>query len=386
MLNLLSVGAAYGVLVIVFQWGWGADLLDFTSNGGIAQWLPMFLFVILFGLSMDYHVFILSRIREAYDRGLRTRTRSQHGIKSTAGVVTSAALVMVAVFSIFATLPMIDNEGARGRARRGGADRRDDRARACSCRPAMKLLGEWNWYLPSWLRWLPQLDHGAGSSVGAPVPEAAWLSASLSNARGRPFQQGRPGFSAACRTHLVSIAAVQTLRRTPLYDKHVAAGARMVPFAGWEMPVQYEGVHPRAPAVRTDCRRLRRLPHGRDRGRGADALATVLQATALERPRPVSSPARRQYTLLTNERGRDHRRPDRLPARPVPLPARRQRREPRGRLSPGSWSASVAAPTFATSPTSTRCSRCRARGRSTRLGLEHRPAFTWAMARSTASR
>ena len=106
VLNLLSVGAAYGVLVIVFQWGWGKNLLDFTPNGGIAQWLPIFMFVILFGLSMDYHVFILSRVREAYDRGMRTEDAIAHGIKSTAGVVTSAALVMVGVFSIFATLPI----------------------------------------------------------------------------------------------------------------------------------------------------------------------------------------------------------------------------------------------------------------------------------------
>ena len=101
MLNLLSVGAAYGVLVVVFQWGWGENLLDFQSNGGIANWLPMFMFVILFGLSMDYHVFILSRIRKAYDRGLSSDDAVAHGIKSTAGVVSSAAIVMVGVFMVF---------------------------------------------------------------------------------------------------------------------------------------------------------------------------------------------------------------------------------------------------------------------------------------------
>jgi putative drug exporter of the RND superfamily len=79
VLNLLSVGAAYGVLVAVFQYGWGESLLNFNSNGGIAIWLPIFMFVILFGLSMDYHVFILSRIREAYDRGMKTRMRSRTG-------------------------------------------------------------------------------------------------------------------------------------------------------------------------------------------------------------------------------------------------------------------------------------------------------------------
>ena len=87
LLNLLSVAAAYGVIVAFFQWGWGEGLLDFHSNGGIANWLPMFMFVILFGLSMDYHVFILSRIREAYDRGLSTDKAIAHGIKSTAGTV-----------------------------------------------------------------------------------------------------------------------------------------------------------------------------------------------------------------------------------------------------------------------------------------------------------
>jgi RND superfamily putative drug exporter len=108
VLNLLSVGAAYGVLVATFQWGWGEGLLDFNSNGGITPWLPMFLFVILFGLSMDYHVFILSRIKEGYDRGLSTDQAIHHGIKKTASVVTSASLVMVLVFLVFSTLPVID--------------------------------------------------------------------------------------------------------------------------------------------------------------------------------------------------------------------------------------------------------------------------------------
>ncbi len=172
VLNLLSVGAAYGVLVIVFQWGWGQNLLDFTSNGGIAQWLPIFMFVILFGLSMDYHVFILSRIREAYDRGMRTEDAIAHGIRSTAGVVTSAALVMVGVFSIFATLPILDmKELGIGLAAAVLIDATI--VRALLLPATMKLLGEWNWYLPNWLEWLPRLDHGAGSSLGAAAPEAA---------------------------------------------------------------------------------------------------------------------------------------------------------------------------------------------------------------------
>src|SRR3954452_21301692 len=107
-LNLLSVGAAYGVLVWIFQDGHLENVLGFESVGGITSWLPLFLFVILFGLSMDYHVFIISRVREAVDRGIPTDRAVAEGIKATAGVVTSAAVVMVAVFAIFASLSMIE--------------------------------------------------------------------------------------------------------------------------------------------------------------------------------------------------------------------------------------------------------------------------------------
>jgi uncharacterized membrane protein YdfJ with MMPL/SSD domain len=159
VLNLLSVGAAYGVLVAVFQWGWGESLLSFRSNHGIASWLPIFLFVILFGLSMDYHVFILSRVREAFDRGLSTGDAVAHGIKTTAGVVTSAAVVMVGAFSIFATLPILDmKEMGIGLAAAVLIDATI--VRAVLLPATMKLLGDWNWYLPSWLDWLPRLDHG----------------------------------------------------------------------------------------------------------------------------------------------------------------------------------------------------------------------------------
>ena len=107
VLNLLSVGAAYGVLVLVFQHGVGKGLLGFSSTAGIDPVVPLLLFVILFGLSMDYHVFLLSRIREAVQRGCATDEAVAHGIKSTAGVVTSAAIVMVAVFAVFITLSML---------------------------------------------------------------------------------------------------------------------------------------------------------------------------------------------------------------------------------------------------------------------------------------
>src|SRR5215468_1013344 len=108
LLDLLSVGAAYGVMTAVFQHGWGAALAGTHAVGAIESWIPLFLFVILFGLSMDYHVFVVSRIREARDRGMTTPQAVSHGIRSTAGVVTSAAVIMVAVFAIFGTLSMQD--------------------------------------------------------------------------------------------------------------------------------------------------------------------------------------------------------------------------------------------------------------------------------------
>jgi RND superfamily putative drug exporter len=173
VLNLLSVGAAYGVLVAVFQWGWGAGLLGFTSNGGIAQWLPIFMFVILFGLSMDYHVFILSRVREAYDRGMSTADAVEHGIATTAGVVSSAALVMVGAFAVFALMPILDmKEMGIGLAAAVLIDATI--VRAVLLPATMKLLGDWNWYLPKWLEWLPRLEHEPKQQVPeiAPAPAA----------------------------------------------------------------------------------------------------------------------------------------------------------------------------------------------------------------------
>jgi uncharacterized membrane protein YdfJ with MMPL/SSD domain len=128
-------------------------------------WLPVFLFVILFGLSMDYHVFILSRMREAYDRGMRTEDAIAHGIKSTAGVVTSAAIVMFFVFSIFATLSLIMmKQFGVGLATAVLIDATI--VRGVLLPATMKLLGEWNWYLPRWLGWLPKVK------LEAPAPRA----------------------------------------------------------------------------------------------------------------------------------------------------------------------------------------------------------------------
>ncbi len=159
VLNLLSVGAAYGILVLVFQDGHGERLLDFQSVGGIAPWIPLFLFVILFGLSMDYHVFILSRVREAYNRGMSNDEAVAHGLKSTAGVVTSAALVMVAVFGSFALgSDQLAKQIGVGLAAAILIDATI--IRAVLLPATMKLLGERNWYLPRRLGWLPELELG----------------------------------------------------------------------------------------------------------------------------------------------------------------------------------------------------------------------------------
>ncbi len=154
VLNLLSVAAAYGVLVIVFQYGVAQGLLGFGSTAGIDPVVPLLLFVILFGLSMDYHVLVLGRIRELFNRGATMDEAVSQGIKSTAGVITSAAVVMVAVFSVFATLSMLMfKQFGVGLAAAILIDATI--VRAVLLPATMKLLGEWNWYLPRWLEWLP---------------------------------------------------------------------------------------------------------------------------------------------------------------------------------------------------------------------------------------
>jgi uncharacterized membrane protein YdfJ with MMPL/SSD domain len=164
LLNLLSVGAAYGVVVWIFQEGNLESLLGFESTGAVTSWLPLFLFVLLFGLSMDYHVFILSRIREAYDRGMSTSEAVSRGIKSTASVVTVAAAVMIAVFAIFATLSAV--EFKQFGVGLGVAVLIDATIiRGVLLPAAMKLLGDWNWYLPRSLDWLPRI--GIAAEAGA---------------------------------------------------------------------------------------------------------------------------------------------------------------------------------------------------------------------------
>ncbi|MFK4546190.1 RND superfamily putative drug exporter [Streptomyces tendae] len=168
VLNLLSVGAAYGILVAVFQHGWGASLVGAEGVGAIITWLPLFLFVILFGLSMDYHVFVVSRIREARLRGRSTRDAIQHGVVTTAGVVTSAAVIMVAVFAIFGTLSMQSmKQMGVGLAAAVLIDATI--IRGVLLPAVMSLLGERNWYLPKWLHRLPDLTHDESpEAIAAP--------------------------------------------------------------------------------------------------------------------------------------------------------------------------------------------------------------------------
>ncbi|MGZ8740007.1 MAG: MMPL family transporter [Gaiellaceae bacterium] len=169
-LNLLSVAAASGVLVLVFQHGLGNGLLGVSSADGIEVVVPLLLFVILFGLSMDYHVFILSRIRETFDRGASMDEAVAHGIKSTAGVVTSAAIVMVCVFAVFGTLswPFFKQFGV-GLSAAILIDATI--VRAVLLPATMKLLGDWNWYLPAWLQWLPRLEQYEPEATPEPRQE-----------------------------------------------------------------------------------------------------------------------------------------------------------------------------------------------------------------------
>ncbi|MCP2340234.1 MMPL family transporter [Actinomadura rupiterrae] len=169
VLNLLSVGAAYGVMAAVFQHGWGASLVATEPVGALESWIPLFVFVVLFGLSMDYHVFVVSRIREAHDRGLPTTGAVSDGVRATAGVVTSAAVIMIATFGIFGTLSMQDfKQLGVGLAVAVLIDA--TLVRVILLPAVMSLLGRANWWTPRWLAWLPAVSHGEPE---APHPAAA---------------------------------------------------------------------------------------------------------------------------------------------------------------------------------------------------------------------
>ncbi len=176
VLNLLSTAASYGVLVLVFQEGWFGDVLGIRTGGVIESFVPVFIFTILFGLSMDYHVFILTRIKEARDRGAGTNEAVERGIAITSGTVTSAAAIMVAVFAVFVTLQLvIIKQLGLGLAVAVLVDATV--IRSVLLPASMRLLGEWNWWLPRWLGWLPKVTieledegHASGGRAPEPVP------------------------------------------------------------------------------------------------------------------------------------------------------------------------------------------------------------------------
>jgi uncharacterized membrane protein YdfJ with MMPL/SSD domain len=169
VLNLLSIGASYGLMVLVFQHHWFDGILGYTSTGTIATWIPLFMFAILFGLSMDYHVFILSRVVENRRLGMSTKNAVEHGIASTAGVITSAAIIMVAVFSVFATLSQVSfKQIGVGLAAAVLLDATI--VRAILLPAVMTMLGERNWYLPRALRWLPAGEFGNAPTAAIPAP------------------------------------------------------------------------------------------------------------------------------------------------------------------------------------------------------------------------
>jgi len=176
LLNLLSVAAAYGVLVMVFQNGWFAGPLGITPSGVIESWVPLFIFTILFGLSMDYHLFILTRIKEARDRGLESRAAVAKGISVTAGVITSAASIMVVVFAVFVGLKFVFiQQLGLGLAVAVFIDA--TLIRSILLPASMTLLGDWNWWMPRWLDWIPRVTIegdpdepvDVGTEAGVPV-------------------------------------------------------------------------------------------------------------------------------------------------------------------------------------------------------------------------
>ena len=195
LMNLLSVGAAYGLLVLVFQKGVGAHLLGFQQVDSIEAWVPLFLFSLLFGLSMDYQVFLLTRIKERFDRTGDTREAVAHGIGRTAGIITGAAAIMVCVFGGMATgeLAMFQQMGF-GLAVAIFLDATV--VRTIIVPAGMELLGSWNWYLPRWLEWLPNISvEGPQPPVGEqpPVEEGGEREDEAGHTR-RPHAQGVPAF------------------------------------------------------------------------------------------------------------------------------------------------------------------------------------------------
>jgi RND superfamily putative drug exporter len=171
ILNLLSTGAAFGVMVLVFHDGWLAEPLGITPGGVIESWVPIFIFTILFGLSMDYHLFILTRIKEARDRGLASRAATARGISVTSGTITSAASIMVVVFAAFVALKFVFiQQLGLGLAVAVFIDATI--VRSILLPASMQLLGDWNWWLPPFLRWLPHIAIEGGPEMTEPEETA----------------------------------------------------------------------------------------------------------------------------------------------------------------------------------------------------------------------
>jgi len=170
VLNLLSIAAAYGVMVLVFQHGFGKGFLGFESTAGIDAFLPIFMFVILFGLSMDYHVFLLSRIKEEYDKTQDNDESVAYGLRTTAGIITGAAIIMVVVFTAFAAGRLVPlQQMGFGLAVAVFLDATI--VRSILVPSTMKLLGDRNWYLPKWLEWLPDLNIEGHEPPAVQIPD-----------------------------------------------------------------------------------------------------------------------------------------------------------------------------------------------------------------------
>ena len=225
LMNLLSVGAAYGLMVAVFQKGWGADLLGLQKVDFVEAWVPLFLFAILFGTSMDYHVFLLSRIRERFDQTGDNRGSVAFGLRRTGGIITGAALIMVAVFGGFAAgqLVMFQQLGF-GLAVAVLLDATI--VRSVLVPAAMRLLGKANWWFPRKLRWLPDLrveggdagDTGRGEAVPAPgLPAPDFAAAAATAGEAAPALQGTSLATASAVT--ASAKARRTDAAPSLYDR-----------------------------------------------------------------------------------------------------------------------------------------------------------------------
>ncbi|MGH3579575.1 MAG: MMPL family transporter, partial [Mycobacterium sp.] len=176
LMNLLSVGAAYGLIVAVFQKGFLASQLGFHQTKQVEFWLPLFLFSILFGLSMDYHVFLLSRVKEEYDRTGNNTLAVREGVRSTAGMITSAAIIMVALFTAFSRSSQVSlQQMGFGLAVAVFMDATI--IRSILVPAAMQLLGRYNWWMPSWLGWLPQISVEGSAALAADAGERLELAA-----------------------------------------------------------------------------------------------------------------------------------------------------------------------------------------------------------------